>query len=138
MLVRLLFVRCCVCVYVYQFKDSFLVRNRFFTHSKVGLDQKRIYLRKKRVSRQPKTGANITVLVQRVFSNKFNILVVFRVARRYWRFTSLFKFNFPTILSMPVFFFRITYKFFKNLDYSLSIFQIMNDHKPFQGSCKAL
>ena len=36
-----------VCVCVYQFKDSFLVRNRFFTHSKVGLDQKRIYLRKK-------------------------------------------------------------------------------------------
>ena len=37
----------CVCVCVYQYKDSFLVRNRFFTHSKVGLDQKRIYLRKK-------------------------------------------------------------------------------------------
>ena len=97
----------CVCVCVYQFKDSFLVRNRFFHPFKGRIRSKTNLSEKKRVSRQPKTGANITILVQSVFSNKFNILVVFRVARRYWRFASLFKFNFSTILSMRVFFLKI-------------------------------
>ena len=43
-----LFVRCCVCVFVFiSSKIPFWSETVFFTHSKVGLDQKRIYLRKK-------------------------------------------------------------------------------------------
>ena len=94
----------CLCLSVQRFifgQKPFFHPFRGRIRSKTNLSEK------KRVSRQPKTGANITILVQSVFSNKFNILVVFRVARRYWRFASLFKFNFSTILSMRVFFLKI-------------------------------